>query len=149
MALGICLVIIFLLWMIERHNRWGTLGRAFGIISIIGVLAMLGLLFYVWHEDHVRARESQYNKATTRDPWAIAKQEPLLHATWNGEEFVCPPETKVWKSDSDAYCIGTTVRAVWSGEKLVCPDGLKGWAANLTALQNHDAYCVKPRQPDP
>jgi len=63
--LGICLVVIFALWLIDRHNLWKTVGKVFGILSIVGVCAMIGLYAYAVHYDRVRAHDAAHEQPGT------------------------------------------------------------------------------------
>jgi hypothetical protein len=83
MALGIALLLIFVLYLIDKHNQWRRAAKIGLGVLVFAVLASAGLYLWSRHVDKVEREETelaqkqaeeQYNKEKQEDPYAaIAK----------------------------------------------------------------------------
>jgi hypothetical protein len=89
MDFGICLLAIFVLYLIDKHNQWRSAAKIGLGVLVFAVLASAGLYLWSRHVDKIEREETelaqkqaeeQYKKEKQEDPYAaIAK--PLTGVT--------------------------------------------------------------------
>jgi hypothetical protein len=57
MTIGIAIVVVAVMFFIDRHNRWRTAGKIVACLVIAAMLGYGGLLSWGWYSDHRAQRE--------------------------------------------------------------------------------------------
>jgi hypothetical protein len=100
MPLGIALLLIFILYLIDKHNRWRQLVKVIIGLVVLSVLTVGGYIGWNIYDEHRTAKKEQAQAARTA-AWEAKVQECMAKSTPAGNATALAEQRQSCERDPD------------------------------------------------